>query len=137
MNYNDIIDFVTQNPVCTLATAKNNQPHVRGFLTNIIENKIYFTTSSHKKVGRELLENQKIELCYLASDFSKMLRVEATAKIENNLKLKQKMIDEKEYLKGFKAEDESFILFTLINAKAKFWTLQDNMNEEGLDVFEF
>jgi uncharacterized pyridoxamine 5'-phosphate oxidase family protein len=137
MSYDDILKFVTQNPVCTLATCAKNQPHNRAFLTNTINDKIYFTTSSHKNVGKEILENRTIELCYLASDFSKMLRIEAKVLIDTDIKLKQKMIDEKEYLKGFKANDETFILFTLEEAKAKFWMLSDNMNEDKLEIIIF
>ena len=137
MNYNEIIEFVTQNPICTLATVENNQPHVRGFLTNIIDHKIYFTTSTQKRVGRELLQNQKVELCYLNADSSVMLRITAKVVFEKSLEMKQKLIDEKPYLKGFSADDETFLLFTLENAKAWFWGLADNMQEEGLEVFEF
>jgi len=137
MNYNEIIEFVTQNPVCTLATVDNDQPHVRGFLSNIIDHKIYFTTSTHKRVGRELLQNQKVELCYLNADSSVMLRITARVAFEKSLEMKQKLIDEKPYLKGFSADDETFLLFTLENAKAWFWGLADNMQEEGLEVLEF
>ena len=137
MTYEEIITFVTQNPVCTLATVENDEPHVRGFLTNIIDHKIYFTTSTHKRVGRELLQNQKVELCYLNTDSSVMLRITAKVAFEKSLEMKQKLIDEKPYLKGFSAADETFLLFTLENAKARFWGLADNMQEEGLEVFEF
>ena len=137
MNYEKIITFVTQNPVCTLATSTDNKPRNRAFLTNIINNKIYFTTSLDKNVGKEILENRKIALCYLAHDFSTMLRINTTANIVNDIKLKQKMIDEKEYLKNFSADDKNFILFTLSNAKATFWTLENNMNEDKLEVIEF
>ena len=137
MSYNDILEFITQNPVCTLATCAKSQPHNRAFLTNIINDKIYFTSSLHKNVGKEILENGAIELCYLASDFSKMLRIEAKVFIDTTIELKQKMIDEKEYLKGFKANDETFILFTLEESKAKFWMLSNNMNEDKLEIITF
>jgi uncharacterized pyridoxamine 5'-phosphate oxidase family protein len=137
MNYKDILDFVTNNPVCTIATSLENKPHNRAFLTNIIDGKIYFTTSLHKNVGKEIVANGVIELCYLAPDFSTMLRIEAKVFIDENLDLKQKMIDEKDYLKGFSADDETFILFTLEDAKARFWSLADNMKEEELEVIKF
>jgi uncharacterized pyridoxamine 5'-phosphate oxidase family protein len=137
MTYNDMIEFVTQNPVCTFATTDNKQPHNRAFLTNIINNKIYFTSSTHKKVGKELVQNPHVALCYLNSDASVMLRITAKVEFEKSLEMKQKMIDEKPYLKSFRADDETFLLFTLSEAKAWFWSLEDNMREEGLEVFEF
>ena len=89
MNYQEIVDFIEQNPVCTIATATNNQPHLRAFLTNIIDNTLYFTTSLEKNVGKEILQNQKSELCYLKQDFSKMLRITTTLKIVDEKKIKE------------------------------------------------
>jgi uncharacterized pyridoxamine 5'-phosphate oxidase family protein len=106
-------------------------------LTNIINNQIHFTTSSHKNVGKELLENDKIALCYLSADFSTMLRINTSIQIVTDLTLKQKMIDEKEYLRGFKADDETFILFTLLHSKATFWGLENNMKENELETITF
>jgi len=59
MNYTNILEFIQQSPVCTLATSRDNQPRVRAFLTNVIDGKLYFTTSADKNVGSEILENQK------------------------------------------------------------------------------
>jgi len=137
MNYNDIIEFVTANPVCTIATSDKDQPHVRAFLTNIIDGKIYFTTSLDKKVGQEIVQNQLSELCYLSSDFSRMLRITTTIDILDNKNIKQHLIDTREYLKHFNVDDPSFILFTLSNSVAKFWKLEDNLKENDLEKIKF
>lgn len=137
MNYTNILEFIQQNPVCTLATSRDNQPRVRAFLTNVIDGKLYFTTSADKNVGSEILENQKSELCYLSSDFSKMLRVTTLLEILDDKKLKQELIDTRDYLKGFSADDESFILFTLSDSQARFWSLENNMDERNLEVITF
>ena len=137
MSYHDIIAFVEQNPVCTIATAEQDQPHVRGFLTNIIEDKIYFTTSLDKKVGKQIKQNQKSELCYLSPDFSTMLRITTTLEIVDDKKIKQHLIDNREYLKHFDVNDPSFILFTLSNSQATFWKLEDNLKEDSLEKFFF
>ncbi len=137
MEYQDILEFVSSNPVCTIATSQNNKPHVRAFLTNIIDGVFYFTTSAKKRVGQQITQNQKSELCYLSPDFSKMLRVTTTLKILDDKKLKQHLIDTRDYLKGFSVDDEAFILFTLSNSKATFWTLADNLKEEDLEVVAF
>ena len=137
MSYHDIIAFVAQNPVCTIATVEQDQPHVRGFLTNIIEDKIYFTTSLDKKVGKQIKQNQKSELCYLSPDFSTMLRITTTLEILDDKKIKQHLIDNREYLKHFDVNDPSFILFTLSNSQATFWKLEDNLKEDSLEKFFF
>lgn len=137
MEYKDVLEFVTQNPVCTIATSKDNEPHVRAFLTNIIDDQFYFTTSSHKSVGAEILQNQKSELCYLASDFSKMLRINTTLDILDDKKIKQHLIETRDYLRGFSVDDPDFILFTLSSSKATFWSLENNMKEESLERIVF
>lgn len=137
MTHQDILDFVAQNPICSFATTDKEQPRVRAFLSNIIENQIYFTSSTHKSVGKQILKNQKVELCYLASDFSKMLRITTTIKLVDNKKMKQDFIDERDYLKGFSADDPSFLLLTLSNSVARFWTLGDNMKEGEVEEVLF
>jgi uncharacterized pyridoxamine 5'-phosphate oxidase family protein len=137
MDYKNVLEFVTQNPVCTIATCKNNEPHVRAFLSNIIEGKIYFTTSAQKRVGKQILQNQKSELCYLSADFSSMLRITTNIKILDDKTLKQHLIDTRDYLKGFSVDDEAFMLFTLSDSKATFWALADNLKEEALEVIAF
>ncbi|MBU0632542.1 pyridoxamine 5'-phosphate oxidase family protein [bacterium] len=140
MNYEDILSFVQSQPVCTLATcsmSEENTPHVRGFLTNIIDQKIYFTTSANKNVGKQIVKNKHAELCYLSHDFSKMLRISTTLEILNDKKIKQHLIDTREYLKGFSADDEEFFLLGLSNSSATFWSLADNLKEEDLEVITF
>ncbi len=137
MGYQDILEFVMQNPICTLSTCQDGQPHARAFLTNIIEGKFYFTTSAKKRVGREILLNRKSELCYLGTDFSKMLRIATTIKILDDKTIKQHLIDTRDYLKGFSVDDEEFILFSVSDSKATFWTLADNLREDELEVIEF
>ncbi len=137
MNYADIIKFVKQNPVCTIATTDKQQAHVRAFLSNIVNDTIYFTTSLHKNVGKQISENNSCELCYLNNDFSIMLRIETKIKILKERELKQHFIDTKEYLKGFSADDESFLLLTLSSSKASFWSLNDNMKEDSLQIIHF
>ena len=137
MNYKDILDFVSKNPVCTIATSVNNQPYVRAFLTNIIDDKIYFTTSLDKQVGQQIKQNQKSELCYLSTDYSTMLRITTTLDIIDDKKIKQYLIDTKEYLKHFNIDDPSFVLFSLSNNEAKFWSLSDNLNENNLEIIKF
>lgn len=137
MNYQDIIEFVTANPACSLATSENGKPYNRGFLTNIIDNKIYFTSSTFKNVGRQLQNNPNIQLCYFSQDFTKMLRISGTVDFIDSLETKQYLIDNRDYLKGFKADDETFLLFTLKDAEATLWTLADNMKEKDLTIVKF
>jgi pyridoxamine 5'-phosphate oxidase len=133
----EILAFITQNPVCTLASAEGDQPHARGFLSNIIDGKLYFTSSTDKAVGRQLRANPKIELCYLSQDFSKMLRIRARMKEADDRAVKQRLIDTRDYLAHFSADDPAFMLLTPVNGEAWFWTLADNLNEDAIESVPF
>jgi len=137
MNYHNIVEFIKQNPICNIATCQGEQPHTRAFLTNIIDDKFYFTTSSTKSVGKQIQHNSKSELCYLKADFSKMLRIETNLKIIDDKNIKQHLIDTKDYLKGFDRDDPTFLLFTLCDSKATFWNIEDNLKEKDIATIIF
>ena len=138
MDYKDVIAFARENPVCFIATMDGDQPRVRGFLTVLFEDdKIYFTTGASKNVFKQLSRNPKVELCYCSQDFSKMMRITGEIKIVDDRAKKQKLIDERDYLKGFKADDPQFILLRLSHGKARFWTLANNLKENELEIIEF
>lgn len=133
----EILAFITQHPVCTLASSEGDQPHARGFLSNIIDGKLYFTSSTDKAVGRQLRANPNVELCYLSQDFSRMLRIRAHMKEVEDRRVKQQLIDTREYLAHFSADDPSFMLLSPVNGEARFWTLADNLNEDAIESVPF
>lgn len=138
MNKKDVLNFVRQNPVCTIATVEGDQPHVRGFLSIFFEgdDRIYFTTSTQKNVGRQLEVNRKVELCYLAPDFARMLRITTQIDIVEDYNKKKEIIERQDYLKGRSPEDPTFKLLRVGSGKARFWSIADNMNEDALEVIK-
>lgn len=138
MNYKDVLKFVGDNPVCSVATMDGDQPRVRVFLTVLFEDgKIYFTTGAMKSVYRQIARNRKVELCYCSGDFGRMLRITGEFEIVDDRARKQKLIDERDYLKGFSADDSAFILLRLPHGKARFWTIADNLGEDGVEAIDF
>ena len=137
MNYNDILEFVKQNPICNLATCEGTQAHTRAFVTNIIDGRFYFTTSALKSVGKQIMSNPKSELCYQNSDFSRMLRITTTIKITDDKKIKQYLIDNREYLKDMDINDPDFMLFTIENSTAHFWSIENNLKEDDIEKIHF
>jgi pyridoxamine 5'-phosphate oxidase len=136
--YQDVFDFVKKNSVCTLATVDGDQPCVRGFFTVFFDDdQIYFTTGAPKNVYRQLVKNPKVELCYLTPGFGIMLRIAGTIEIVDDLTKKQKLIEEKSYLKDFTADSPEFILLRLPHGTARFWTITDNMREKETRTIEF
>jgi uncharacterized pyridoxamine 5'-phosphate oxidase family protein len=138
MSLHDVVSFVKENPVCTLATVDEMQPRVRAFLTVLFDDdKIYFTTASTKDVYKQIRKNPKIELCYLSDNCSKMLRITGEIEIIDDRAKKQRLIEERDYLKGFTADDPTFILLRLSHGSARFWTIENNLKEDELEVIEF
>lgn len=138
MIYQDVLEFITLNPVFTIATMEGAQPRVRAALTVLFDDgKIHFTTTTRKAFGRQIRENPNVELCYLTPDFQRMLRITGTLEELDDLAKKQKLVDERDYLKDVDARDETFKLMRLTHGRARFWTLADNMREEELEVIEF
>jgi len=136
--YQDVLDFVRKNPVCTLATVEGDQPRVRGFFTIFFDDEvIYFTTGAPKDVYTQLVKNPKVELCYLTPGFGIMLRIAGSIEFVDDRAKKQKLIEEKSYLKGFTADSPDFMLMRLPHGTARFWTITDNMREKDVAVIEF
>jgi len=137
MQFSDVLAFIRQHPVCTLATMDGDQPRARGFFSLLFDDDaIYFTTGSPKDVYTQLEKNRKVELCYLSPSF-RMLRVTGIVEIVDDRAKKEQLIREKSYLKGFTADDPRFILLRLSHGSARFWTLADNMRERQLDEITF
>jgi uncharacterized pyridoxamine 5'-phosphate oxidase family protein len=136
--YQDVLDFVKKNPVCTLATVEVDQPRVRGFFTVFFDDdRIYFTTGAPKDVYKQLVKNPRVELCYLTPGFGMMLRIAGMIEFVDDRARKQKLIEEKSYLKDFTADSPEFILLRLPHGTARFWTITDNMREKDATAIEF
>jgi uncharacterized pyridoxamine 5'-phosphate oxidase family protein len=138
MSREDVLSFARQNPACTIATVDGDQPHVRGFLSIFFDgdDRIYFTTSTQKSVGRQIEANRKVELCYLAPDFLKMLRITTQIDIVDDYGKKKEIVERQDYLKGVDPNDPTFKLLRVSSGKARFWSLADNMKEDSLEVIE-
>ncbi len=134
MTKKDVFDFIRENPVCTIATVDCDQPRVRGFLAVLFEGEdaIYFTTSTRKSVHEQLSRNPKVELCFLSPDYGRMLRVSAHIEEVDDMSKKQYLIETRDYLKGFRADEPTFKLLQVADGKARFWTLADNLKEKDL-----
>lgn len=139
MTYQDVLDFVGENPVCSLATVEpNGQPRVRGFLSVLFEDgKIYFTTSTTKQVWKQIEANPMVEMLHFTPDFSRVLRITGELEDVDDREKKQKLIDERDYLKGWMADDPEYKLLRVRKGNARFWTMADNLKEDCLEVIEF
>ncbi|MCZ4065149.1 pyridoxamine 5'-phosphate oxidase family protein [Oxalobacter aliiformigenes] len=96
-----IIRFLQENPVQFLATiGMDGKPKVRPFKFRLEEdNRLWFCTSNRKDVYNELKNHPHVELS-VASPRETWIRLAGIAVFENNLAVKQKMIDSDESLRA-------------------------------------
>jgi uncharacterized pyridoxamine 5'-phosphate oxidase family protein len=140
MNIQDCIKFSNENPICYLATVENDQPRVRalGFWF-ADETGFYFQTSSIKEFPHQLEKNPKTEVCFYKQEgaIGNMLRITGEVEFLNDLKLKEKAVIDRPFLKNFgiTAESPSLVIFRITHGQANFWTMESNLKPKEIIIF--
>ncbi len=140
MNIRDCIKFSNDNPICSLATVENDQPRVRmiGFWF-ADETGFYFQTSTIKEIPHQIEKNPKIEACFYKHEgmIGTMLRISGEAEFLTDLKLKEKALSDRPFLKAFglSIESPSLILFRITHGQAHFWTMENNLKPKEIIIF--
>ena len=131
MTKEEILEFITQNPIFSLATSENDQPHVRMMmLYRADENGIIFTTGRNKAVYKQLQANPAVELCFYNADKGLQVRIEGTVEMLDDLELKMQIVEQFTFLKPWVESEgyEILIPFCLKNGKAVTWTMETNFD---------
>lgn len=132
MIIDDCIKFANENPICFLATVDGDQPRVRalGFWF-ADESGFYFQTGSVKEFPKQIEKNPKVEVCFYKhiGIIGTMMRVAGNAELVKDSKFKQKVLDERPFLKtfGLTAESQELLIYRIAHGEAYFWTMQDNL----------
>ena len=100
MDIQDCIQFANDNPLCYVATADRDQPHVRALLMWFAdENGFYFGTMTPKRFWEQLEKNPKVEICFFngATDLmaSKMMRVTGDVELLRDKELNARLVEER------------------------------------------
>ena len=130
MTKEQILEFVTKNPVFSLATSDGNQPHVRLImLYRADEDGIIFCTGRDKDVNKQLSQNPAAEMCFFNSDQSCQIRIEGAVEMLDDLELKMQIVEQFTFLKPWVESEgyEILIPFSLKNGKAVVWTMETNL----------
>lgn len=131
MNLQDCIRFSYENPICFIATMDKDQPRVRGLAFWFAdETGFYFQTSSIKEFPHQLKKNPKAEICFYKhyGMIGTMLRITGKVEFVNDIKLKEKVLLDRPFLKtyGITLDNSKLILFRISHGQAHFWTLDNN-----------
>ena len=140
MRITDCIKFSNENPVCYLATAEGDQPRVRaiGFW---FANKtgFYFQTSSIKEFPHQLKKNPNTEICFYKHEgmIGTMLRIAGKVEFIDDLKYREKALNDRPFLKSFgvTVDSPTLILFRISHGQAHFWKVENNLKPK--EIIEF
>jgi len=131
MTKEEILEFVTKNPVCSLATIDGNQPRVRTImLYKADENGIIFCTGRDKAMNKQLQANPAAELCFYNTEQGLQVRIEGAVEMLDDLELKKKVLEAFTFLKPWVESQgyEVMICYRLNNARAVTWTMETNFD---------
>jgi len=129
MTKEEILEFATKNPVCSLATIDGNQPRVRTImLYKADENGIIFCTGRDKAMNKQLQANPATELCFYNADQGLQVRIEGVVEMLDDSELKKKIVEAFTFLKPWVESQgyEVMICYLLNNARAVTWTMETN-----------
>jgi pyridoxamine 5'-phosphate oxidase len=129
MTKEEVLEFATMNPVCSLATIDGGRPRVRIImLYQADENGIIFCTGRQKDLNAQLQANPAAEMCFYNAEEGRMIRIEGTAEMLDNLKLKKKIVEKFTFLKPWIESQgyEVMVCYRLSKAKATTWTMETN-----------
>ena len=140
MTIQSCINFAKHNPTCYLATVEGDQPHVRALgLWFADESGFYFQTGMIKDFCKQLMQNPKTEVCFYNDGNLKstMLRIIGKVEFIDDIKLKEKVIEDRPFLKTFGLTPDSprLVIFRISHGQALFWTMESNIKPK--EIIEF
>lgn len=125
----EIIDILKNAPAVYLATTDSeNTPSVRPVaLAAEQDGRLYFTTSDETSMFRDLQANPRAAISVMTSDFV-WVRISADCRFTDDLDLKAKILNQKEFLKNtFKTPDNPKLkLFFLRRGRASLCDYSGN-----------
>ncbi len=129
MTKEEVLEFITKNPVFSLATIDGSQPRTRMIMMyRGDENGIIFSTGREKDVNKQLQINPAVEMCFYGGEQNCQVRIDGTAEVVDDLELKKQIVEDFPFLKPWiEAQGyEVLITYSVQNAKATTWTMETN-----------
>jgi uncharacterized pyridoxamine 5'-phosphate oxidase family protein len=127
MTKEEVFEFVTKNPMFSLATTDGSQPHTRMMMIcRADEDGILFSTGRDKDVNKQLQANPAVEMCFFdAGDEKRQVRIEGTVEMFDDLELKKMIVKDFPFLKPWIELQgyEVMVPYRLKNGKATTWSM--------------
>ena len=141
MSLEECVKFANENPTAYLATVdEKGQPRVRALaMWYADETGFYFQTGTVKEFVGQLKKNPKTEVCFFNNKVQGgvMLRVAGEVEFLNDSKMKEKVIEDRQFLKamGMTASSPGLVIFRIPNGEAYFWTRANNFDPKKIIKF--
>ena len=101
----EVCEFLKECGVYYLATVEGDQPRVRPFGTSeIFEEKLYIQTGKSKNVYKQIIANNKVEIC--AFKDGRWLRISAELVEDDRVEAKKDMLDKNPTLRSMYDEND-------------------------------
>ncbi|MGL4209853.1 MAG: pyridoxamine 5'-phosphate oxidase family protein [Candidatus Adiutrix sp.] len=92
-NIETIAQFLSDTPMCFLATSSQGQPKVRPFQFQFeIDGKLWFCTSKNKEVFKQLKQSPQVQIAAVKADMT-TLRLSGEIVPEDNLAVKTRILN--------------------------------------------
>jgi len=99
----------------------------------------YFQTGAVKELYKQLKNIPKVEACFYKPDkmMGTMLRIAGKIEFVDDKKLKEKVLQERPFLKsmGLSSESPGLTIFRIAHGEAHFWTMETNLKPKEKIVF--
>jgi uncharacterized pyridoxamine 5'-phosphate oxidase family protein len=103
------------------------------------ETGFYFQTGAMKELYKQLKNNPKVEACFYKPDemIGTMLRIAGKIEFIDDKQLKEKVLQERPFLKsmGLSSESPGLIIFRIAHGEAYFWTMETNLKPKEKLIF--
>jgi pyridoxamine 5'-phosphate oxidase len=125
MDKNEILTFISKNPMGCLGTIDGQSARVRFMDTfRSDEHGLIFYTGKVKPVFQQIVKNPQVEVCYYAN--GTQIRVRGKMEIIEDLKLKKEVVKNRSFLALYYKKEEDYKQMGLLRLKGKatVWTMK-------------
>ncbi len=137
MTKEEIFALIKANSIAWMATVEGDQPRVRAMgIGKADEDGIIIQTWTIKDIHQQVVDNPKMELCFNDLKGGTQVRVSGTAEIITDVKAKEKMVEERPFMKPtVEKHGIDVVALYRLKGKATVWTRDKNFDpKEYIDL---
>jgi pyridoxamine 5'-phosphate oxidase len=141
MSFLDCVKFANENPTVYLSNVdEKGQPRVRALaMWYADETGFYFQSGTVKEFVAQLKRNPQTEVCFFNNKMPGgiMLRVTGEVEFLNDPKMKEKVVEDRQFLKamGMTPSSPELVIFRIAKGEAYFWTMETNFAPKKMIKF--